>query len=40
MHTWHWQTSVGNNVGEYLYLWYRMAKNYCKKAMPMYLIKD
>ncbi len=34
------QTSVGNNVGEYLYLWYRMAKNYCKKAMPMYLIKD
>lgn len=35
-----YQTSVGNNVGEYLYLWYRMAKNYCKKAMPMYLIKD
>ena len=32
-----YQTSVGNNVGEYLYLWYRMAKNYCKKAMPMYL---
>ena len=35
-----YQTSVGNNVGEYLYLWYRMAKNYCKKAMPLYLIKD
>ena len=35
-----YQTSVGNNVGEYLYLWYRMAKNYCKKAMPMYLIKE
>ena len=35
-----YQTSVGNNVGEYLYLWYRMAKNYCKKAMPMYLVND
>lgn len=35
-----YQTSVGNNVGEYLYLWYRMAKNYCKKAMPMYLIDN
>lgn len=35
-----YQTSVGNNVGEYLYLWYRMAKNYCKKAMPLYLTKD
>ena len=32
------QTSVGNNVGEYLYLWYKMAKNYCKLATPMYLI--
>lgn len=35
-----YQTTVGNNVGEYLYLWYRMAKNYCKKAMPMYLIDN
>ena len=35
-----YQTSIGNNVGEYLYLWYRMAKNYCKKAMPMYLLAD
>ena len=35
-----YQTSIGNNVGEYLYLWYRMAKNYCKKSMPMYLSND
>lgn len=32
-----YQTSVGNNVGEYLYLWYKMSKNYCKAATPMYL---
>ena len=31
------QSSVGNNVGEYLYLWYKMAKNYCKLATSMYL---
>ena len=31
-----YQTSVGNNVGEYLYLWYKMAKNYYKKAIKLY----
>jgi len=31
-----YQTSIGNNVGEYLYLWYKMAKNYYKMAMPLY----
>lgn len=30
------QTSIGNNVGEYLYLWYKMAKNYYKKAVILY----
>ncbi|MBR1923016.1 MAG: phosphotransferase [Paludibacteraceae bacterium] len=31
-----YQTSVGNNVGEYLYLWYKIAKNYYKKAIKLY----
>lgn len=31
-----YQTSIGNNVGEYLYLWYKMAKNYYKKAIRLY----
>lgn len=31
-----YQNSVGNNVGEYLLLWYRMAKNYYKKAIVLY----
>ena len=31
-----YQTSVGNNVGEYLYIWYKGAKNYGKKAMKLY----
>lgn len=30
------QTSVGNNVGEYLYIWYKWAKKACDKAMTMY----
>ena len=31
-----YQTSVGNNVGEYLYIWYKWAKKACNKAMEMY----
>lgn len=31
-----YQTSVGNNVGEYLYLWYKMSKTYYKLAIEMY----
>ena len=32
-----YQSTVGNNVGEYLYLWYKMAKKYMKLATPMYI---
>ncbi len=31
-----YQTSVGNNVGDYLYLWYRGAKEYGNKALKLY----
>lgn len=31
-----YQTSVGNNVGEYLYLWYRGAKDYGREALKLY----
>ena len=31
-----YQNSIGNNVGDYLYLWYRMAKNYFNKAIKLY----
>lgn len=34
-----YQTSVGNNVGEYLYIWYKWAKKACHKAMSMYIKK-
>ena len=34
-----YQTSIGNDVGEYLLLWYNMSKSYCKKAMSLYLNK-
>lgn len=32
-----YQTSIGKNVGEYLYLWYKMSIKYCDVAMSMYL---
>lgn len=31
-----YQESVGKNVGEYLYLWYRYAKSYTRRALDMY----
>lgn len=31
-----YQTTIGNNVGDYLYLWYKMAKCYFKKAITLY----
>ena len=31
-----YQESVGNTVGEYLYIWYKYAKSYGKKALKMY----
>lgn len=34
-----YQTSIGNNVGEYLYMWYKGAKKYGRKALELYNIK-
>ena len=31
-----YQESVGKNVGNYLYIWYRYTKSYCKLALSMY----
>ena len=31
-----YQESVGNTVGEYLYIWYKYAKSYAKKTLEMY----
>lgn len=31
-----YQESIGNPVGEYLYIWYKVAKEYSKKALLMY----
>lgn len=31
-----YQESIGNPVGEYLYIWYKAAKEYSKKALLMY----
>ena len=34
-----YQTSVGKDVGEYLYIWYKRAKFYCQKAIEIYNIQ-
>ena len=31
-----YQNSVGNDVGEYLYIWYRYTKTYMKKAFESF----
>ena len=32
-----YQESIGNTVGEYLYIWYKNSKFYAKKALELYL---
>ncbi len=35
-----YQNSIGNDVGEYLYIWYRYTKTYIQKALEAFDIKD
>ena len=39
---WYWyvwamyKAAQGNPVGEWLYIWYRAARDFCKAALPLY----